>query len=694
MSSSISTSSESRKQPYLDLESLSRSWRAGTKPAPQVNVVEWAEAFRKLSKESSNGGKFITARVEVARGPMLAATEPGVRKLTLMACTQLLKTTVIENILGRFIHVDPCPILAVLPKDDAAETFSKDRLAPMIRDTKVLRELFGAAKATDAAATLTHKQFPGGHITLVGSNSPTNLAMRPIRLLVCDEIDKYPLSAGGEGPPIDLAEERQAEFITNSLTVLACSPTIAGRSAIEASYEESDQRRAFVQCPHCEGWHSLEWEQVRFEKDEAGKIRLETAHYHCAGCGTAWTESQRLVALRRIEWRQTRAFTCCGEHQVPERWAPEAHGVRRAVCRDCGSLAVPNEHAGFIGSKLYAPKQSIRETVAKYARAMRRGPEALRAFYNTQLARTWKEGVDAPEWQDVYARRDRAYLSGTIPLGALILFAGVDVQKDRLEVGIWAFGRNRERWLIEHRVLPGETNRPEVWKSLEAMFDETWEHAGGAEMGVRDWGIDSSGFTAEVYAFVRRQAGRGNVHAVDGQDSVQSAFLGVGAKDTTPAGKKLRRGLKTLRIGASFCKQELMGCLALQRPAQGEAFPAGFIHLPEDVSEDQVKQLTAEELVTHVTRGRTRRQWVPIGGRRNEVLDCANYARGVAAMRGRDRWRETQWRDLEHALGIARVRTVPEPDEPPPATVAPGSLAARNLHRATIRRSKVRSRTR
>ncbi|MHC2090033.1 phage terminase large subunit family protein [Methylobacterium sp. CM6244] len=177
------SNSESRKRPYLDLSSLLRSWRAGTRPAPQLDVVQWAERYRKLSKESSNGGRFITSRVEVARGPMLSATEPGVSKITLMACTQLLKTTVIENILGRFIHVDPCPILVVQPKDDAAETFSKDRLAPMIRDTKVLRDLFGEAKATDAGATLSHKQFPGGHITLVGSNSPTNLAMRPIRLL-------------------------------------------------------------------------------------------------------------------------------------------------------------------------------------------------------------------------------------------------------------------------------------------------------------------------------------------------------------------------------------------------------------------------------------------------------------------------------------------------------------------------------
>ena len=654
-------------------------------PPPNLDVVQWAEAFRKLSKESSNGGKFITAKVEVARGPMLWATEPGVSKMTLMACTQLLKTTVIENITGRFIHLDPCPILGVLPKDDAAETFSKDRLAPMIRDTKVLRDLFGEAKSRDAGATLTHKQFPGGHITLVGASSPTNLAMRPIRLLVCDEIDKFPLSAGGEGPPIDLAEERQAEFKTNSLTVLACSPTIAGRSAIEASYEESDQRKAFVCCPHpgCGTWQPLEWEQVRFDKDGDGKILVSSAHYECVSCERPWTEAQRLAALKRIEWRQTKTFSCCGEKQVPEQWAALAYGVRRALCRHCGSQAISNEHAGGQASKLYAPKQTIKETVAKFARALRRGPEALRAFFNTQLARTWKEGVDAPEWKDVYARRDD-YLSGTVSPGALILFAGADVQKDRIEVSVWGFGRNRERWLVEHRVLTGDTSRGPVWAELSAMFEETWEHPSGTEMAVRDWGIDSSAFTDVVYAFVRSQAGRGNVHAIDGQDSYSNIFLGLGSKDTNPRGKKIRRGLKTVRIGVSLAKQEMMSCLGLQRPAAGAAFPAGFIHLPRDVSEDGVQQLTAEELVVNLSRGKTRREWVPIGGRRNEWLDCANYARGLAAMRGWDRWRETQWRGLEDGLGIERETAAPKPEIAVPAVVA-GSIADRNMKRGARR---------
>lgn len=43
------------------------------------------------------------------------------------------------------------------------------------------------------------KNFPGGHITIVGANSATGLASRPIKVLLADEVDRYPASAGTEG---------------------------------------------------------------------------------------------------------------------------------------------------------------------------------------------------------------------------------------------------------------------------------------------------------------------------------------------------------------------------------------------------------------------------------------------------------------------------------------------------------------
>jgi phage terminase large subunit GpA-like protein len=493
-------------------------------------------------------------------------------------------------------------------------------------------------------------------------------------MVFSDETDKYPPSAGVEGDPISLAEERQEAFKANRLSVRACSPTIEGRSRIDASYKESDQRKAFVACPHCHGWQELTWERVRWDKDERGRAKPSTARYECADCGVHWTEADRLKALQLIEWRQTRPFDCCGKHQVPERWRV-IDGVGRAVCTVCERLAVPNEHAGFHASKLYAPKTSIRELVVKFRRAREGTIEALKAFYNTQLGRTWKETGEAPEWAAVYDRRD-TYTMGMVPAGVLILFAGVDVQKDRLEVRVWGFGRNRERWLVDIRIIPGSPQLPHVWAELAKLFGEAWPHALGGTMAVRDWGIDSGNWASEVGAFVRSQRGRGNVHAVDGKDNYLMAYLGTGAMDVSVAGKKMRKGLKTLRIGVSFCKAEIVGQLALAKPVGNEPYPPGYVHLPHDVPEEEVKQLTSEELITHVTRGRTRREWTPIAGRRNEGLDCANYARGLAAMRGWDRWREANFKVLQDLLEQAATK-----EDAPPAQMIPPRRGRRMLSR-------------
>ena len=168
-------------------------------------------------------------------------------------------------------------------------------------------------------------------------------------------------------------------------------------------------------------------------------------------------------------------------------------------------------------------------------------------------------------------------------------------------------------------------------------------------------------------AFVRIQRGRGNVHAVRGYDNGDAAFIGVGKMDITRAGKKKSRGLRTYKIGVSFCKREMMGQLGLPRPADGDPFPPGFVHLPSDVTEDEVKQLTSEEEITHFVRGKTRREWTVIPGRRNEGLDCANYARGLAAMRGWDSWREAKFLDLEALLTIDNPTPGDGGSAPPPA---------------------------
>ncbi|MFT3968487.1 MAG: phage terminase large subunit family protein, partial [Sphingobium sp.] len=336
--------------------------------------------MRKLASEAgSTSGDWRTSTVEVARGPMLSATEPGVHIITAMVCTQLMKTALIENIFGYYAHLDPCPMLIVQPKEDAAEQFSKERITPLIRSTPRLRKLIGTGKTRNADETLLYKAFPGGFLALAGAGSPDNLARRPVRVVMYDEVDKYPITR--EGDPIALGDERMATFPA-WLSVRACSPTISGESRIEQSYLEGDQRRASMVCPHCQHRMFPEFfTHVHWEKDEeTGEHFTAKAAIHCEACGTAWSEGQRLKALRTIRWHQTRPFRCCGKHHDPLKdydlawrepeqssnapdpigmiwdwWASDRHAVYRAKCSDCGRWAVDNEHASFTASKLYSP---------------------------------------------------------------------------------------------------------------------------------------------------------------------------------------------------------------------------------------------------------------------------------------------------------------------------------------------------
>lgn len=250
MSINISQSSESQNLTQLKTERLELSVRKGWTPPPRISVPQWADDFRKLAKEAgSNSGNWETSTVEIARGPMLAATESGVHIITVMCCTQLMKTALLENLFGYFAHLDPCPILLLQPKEEAAEQFSKERISPLVRVTPVLRKIIGDSKQKSSKETILYKAFTGGFLALAGAGSPDNLARRPIRVLLADEVDKYPITR--EGDPIALAEERTATFGLTWLSVRACSPTVEDESRIADSYADSDQRRASVICPHC-----------------------------------------------------------------------------------------------------------------------------------------------------------------------------------------------------------------------------------------------------------------------------------------------------------------------------------------------------------------------------------------------------------------------------------------------------------
>ncbi len=616
---------------YEGAAEIERAWREGLTPDPLLTVSEWSDRHRMLSsKASAEPGRWRTSRTPYLKAIMdcLSPTSP-VERVVFMKAAQLGATEMGSNWIGYVIHHAPGPMMAVWPTVEMAKRNSKQRIDPLIEESGVLAELIAPARSRDSGNTILAKEFRGGVLVMTGANSAVGLRSMPVRYLFLDEVDGYPLDVEGEGDAISLAEARTRTFARRKIFIVS-TPTISGASAIEREYEASDQRRYFVPCPHCSHRQWLRFEQLRWEKGQP-----DSAAYVCESCDAPISEHHKTWMLEHGEWRAL---------------APE-NGAKTA---------------GFHLSSLYSPVgwRSWREIAVAWELAVSKesgSAAAIKTFKNTELGETWVEEGEAPDWQRLVERRED-YPVGSIPPGGLLLVGGADVQKDRIEASIWAFGRGKESWLVEHRVLMGDTARDAVWKQLADLLAENWTHASGAAMPLARFALDTGFATQEAYTFVRASRDP-RVMAIKGV-ARGAALIGTPtAVDISKGGKKLRRGIKVFSVAVGIAKLELYNNLRKSADVAEDGitaiYPAGFIHLPH-VDAEFIQQLCAEQLITRRDRnGFPIREWQKMR-ERNEALDCYVYARAAASAAGLDRFDERHWRELERQLGMA--------DPPDPVT--------------------------
>jgi phage terminase large subunit GpA-like protein len=548
------------------------------KPPPKLTVSEWADAYRVLSSEAAaEPGKWSTSRAEYQRGMMDAVSDPSIETIVLMTCAQVGKTELINNVVGYHIHQDPAPMLVVQPTLEMAQTWSKDRLSPCLRDTPVLAGKVKDPRSRDSGNTTLHKSFAGGHVTACGANSPSSLASRPCRIILCDEVDRYPLSAGTEGDPVSLAKKRSSTF-WNRKIILVSTPTEKGASRIEQAYDESDQRKYFVQCPDCDEYQVLKWSQVKWEDQNP-----YSARYTCECCGTLWDDTARFRAIRYGEWRAT----------------SEAKG----------------KIAGFHLNGLYSPWTPLYEAVSDFM-SSKRDPMRLKTWVNTFLGETWEEQGDRIDEFDLIERCEN--WGNDLPEDVLLLTAGVDVQDNRLEVEIVGWGRGEESWSISYQTIYGDPSTSELWARLDTVLQEKFTHPTLGEMIVRGACVDSGGhYTQQVYNYARLRAGR-RVFAIKG----------IGGEGKPVAGRPTKNNIGKINlfpVGVDTAKEIVYARLKMKEEGDG------YCHFPIGRDEEYFRMLTAEKKVTKYFKGRPRMEWQKIRTR-NEALDCRVYATAALAI--------------------------------------------------------------
>ena len=608
-------------------DAWSRTLYDSLRPDEVLSVSEWSERHRVLDQKSaalpgrwSNDLTPYLVEIMDSLGPDATCT-----RVTFQKGAQVGGTEAGNNWLGWIMDQQPAPAMYVLPTKELAEDIAEDRIDPLIQATPRLSSKVAARRAREGGSTQLRKNYPGGVLVLAGANSGASLRSRPFRFLFKDELDAWQARIKGEGDPSKLAERGTRTFGRARKVFEVSTPTLQGASRIEASFYAGDRSYYHVPCPECMHYQRLRWSNIKEPSDGAWK-RGEYAGtaYACEGCGVLIPEHRKPWMLERGRWIAER----------PQR---------------------SSDHRSFHLSALYSPLgwYSWAQGAEDWITAQN-DRELLQAFVNLVLGETWVEKGDAPDFEVLMARAE-PYEIGTVPTGGLLLTCGIDVQADRLEAEVVAWGEGRESWSVEHVVIPGKVSEAKTRAELDKLLGGSWPHESGVRLPIVRACIDSGYNAHEVYNYVR--GGRPDQLLAIKGDPRMPAIIGQPRKvEVNHRGKRIRRGVSLWPVGVDQAKSELYGWLHMKAPKPGDPFPAGWCHLPHHPQE-WFEQLVAEHLEPQKVAGRTVFRWVKTR-ERNEALDCRIYARAAAVQVGIDRWGEEEW-------AVVRANLAGQAAEPP-----------------------------
>lgn len=548
-------------------------------PRPRLALSTWADRYRHLSPETSaEPGPWRSARVPYITEILDSITDPETEQTVMMSSSQVAKTEVLLNALGYFAHWDPSSVILMQPTIDLMEKFSKERVATMIRDSPALTDTFPSPKSRSSGNTIDHKEFPGGYVAMLGANAPRTLASRPVRVILGDEVDGWPASAGTEGDPLRLVWKRTQTY-WNRVGFWCSSPTLKGASRIARLFELGTKERLYVPCHACGHPQVLRWANVHWEEGEP-----LTARYQCEACDAYWTEAQKV----------------------------RAHDHCKFIADDGGrGKAIRSFHL----SELNSPWSSMARMVKDFLEC-KNFPELLKTWINTSLGELWEGEGETVDAELLYSSRREPY--ETVPNAATDITAGVDVQADRFEVEIVAWDRQtRESWSIAYLVIYGDPRIPygtlgSPWEDLEKTLSEELQLEDGGTTRIRSVMIDAGYLFDEVCSFTRRRERRG-WFACRGEAGQGKGWIHATSRNNKPRAR-------VFRLGVDSIKGAIYRYLSVEKPGPG------YCHFPDTYELPYFDQLTSESALTRYRSGIPVLVWELSAGVRNEALDCRVYA--------------------------------------------------------------------
>lgn len=552
------------------------------RPPPELLPSEWAELNIRIPVGNAIPGLIRFDNAPYQREPLDMSANPDCERITLMWGAQLGKTQLVNCVMGFHVDHRPQSQMMMQPSQGDLQTWLETKLTPLLTANPRLGALFARPRGRTGVNNQRLKSYPGGFLMFAWSGSTRTMRGRSAPKIYCDEVDDYTVT--DQGHPISLLWQRAATFGDARLLIVTSTPTVKGASAVETSFELGDGRHFYLPCPHCETFDRLYWSNVEWEgrKTPDGPQRPETAHYICPHCGCMISDGEKVAALRKGEWRADRPF---------------------------------RGHASYKLSELYSTFRRWRDIAQSYVEKLADGD--VQTFVNVSLGETWEETGEQAAASVLMARAE--LYAAEVPLGGVVLTAGVDMQIDRLEVEIVAWGLGEESWSVEYLILHGDPLGVEPWEALDELLDSQWVHESGALLRLSAACLDTggtAGYPQAAYEYARSTRHRSRLHAIKGVGGWGRPIVGTPSKKKSAA--RARR-VTLYPIGVDETKLVVMRRLAL------EEYGPGYCHFPTDRAPEWYDQLTAEKLITEKVRGFPVRHWAKIR-ERNEALDCRVYA--------------------------------------------------------------------
>lgn len=570
------------------------------KPPENLTVSQWADKNRRLSSEASaEVGKWRTSRTPYMFDILDCFNDPKVEHIVIVAASQVGKSEAINNMIGYCIDQNPGPILLVEPLVENAKSYSKERIAPMIRETRCLRKAVAAPKSRDSSNTVLQKAFLGGMLTLTGSTEAQALCSRPIRYLFGDERDRWAASAGSEGDPWELATARTTTFYNRKMVEVS-TPTIKGASNIAKAFETGTKERWKSRCPHCGEYSEIIFDNINFEHKAIGTgekdekiFEIWNIFYSCPVCGGVSTEHE--IKKQPAKW-------------VAE--APEAAKLHKT--------------RSFWLTAWVSPWATWYEIILQYLQADG-DPAKMQVVFNTKFGKLWENRGNLQSEEDVMARREE--YNAELPDGVLALMCGVDTQDDRLEYEVVGYGHFGEKWGIKKGIIMGKPDTDKVWERLDDVINHRYTFADGVSLGISLTFVDEGGhYTQEVRSrCLERQCK--DVFAIKGAQNESGSrsipYTSPPRKQKIIIEGRYIASAWVYEIGVDAGKQKIFNDLRVQTPG------AKYCHFPlrDDYDKEYFKSLMSETYVHDKTKKKNPWHWEKLPGHeRNEALDCRNYA--------------------------------------------------------------------